>query len=87
MNSICIANNLSNKHILGKITIDSITSTATNTTFKSTYTAKRNYNGPINLKRLHIELLDKDGEIIDLNNMDFGFSLQLEVLYERDLIV
>ena len=87
MNSLCVANNLSNNHILGKITFPSASATATNTTFKSTYSAKRNYNGPINLKRLHIELIDKDGEIIDLNNMDFGFSLQLEVLYERDLIV
>tara|TARA_Y100000816_G_scaffold159113_1_gene113734 strand:- start:4948 stop:6246 length:1299 start_codon:yes stop_codon:yes gene_type:complete len=87
MNSICVANNLSNKHILGKILLPSSSNQGTTTTFKSTYSAKRNYNGPINLKRLHVQLLDKDGEIIDLNQMDFGFTLQLELLYERDLII
>ena len=87
MNSICVANNLSNKHILGKISIPSVSNQGNTTSFKSSYTSKRNYNGPVNLKRLHVQLLDKHGEIIDLNQMDFGFTLQLELLYERDLIV
>jgi len=87
MNSICVANNLSNKHILGKISIPSASNQGNTTSFKSSYTSKRNYNGPVNFKRLHVQLLDKHGEIIDLNQMDFGFTLQLELLYERDLIV
>tara|TARA_A100001015_G_scaffold262310_1_gene308472 strand:+ start:5687 stop:6994 length:1308 start_codon:yes stop_codon:yes gene_type:complete len=87
MNSICVANNLSNKHILGKILIPSSSNQGTTTTFKSSYSAKRNYNGPVNLKRLHVQLLDKHGDIIDLNQMDFGFTIQLELLYERDLII
>jgi len=31
--------------------------------------------------------LDKFGDIIDLNKMDFSFTLELEVLYERNKIV
>jgi len=42
----------------------------------------RKYNGPINLKKIHVKVLDKYGNIIDLNNMDFSFTLELETLYE-----
>jgi hypothetical protein len=42
----------------------------------------RKYNGPINLKKIHVKLLDKFGELIDLNQMDFSFTLELELLYE-----
>lgn len=47
----------------------------------------RLYNGPIRLKKLEIRVLDKFGNIIDLNNMDFSFTLELELLYERNSIV
>ena len=43
---------------------------------------KRRYNGPVNLRQLHIQLLDKFGAILDLNNMDWSFTLELELLYE-----
>ena len=42
----------------------------------------RKYNGPVNLSRLHIKIMDKFGKIIDFNNMDYSFTLELEVLYE-----
>ena len=47
----------------------------------------RRFNGPINMKKVHIRLLDKFGDIIDLNKMDFSFTIELEVLYERNKIV
>ena len=34
------------------------------------------------INKLHIKILDKFGEVIDLNNMDFSFTLEVEVLYE-----
>jgi hypothetical protein len=43
----------------------------------------RVYNGPVTLKKFHIKVLDKFGHIIDLNNMDFSFTLELEILYEN----
>lgn len=43
----------------------------------------RQYNGPVTLKKFHIKILDKFGNVIDLNNMDFSFTLELEVLYEN----
>ena len=35
----------------------------------------RRYNGPVNLKRLEIRVMDQFGDIIDLNHMDFSFTL------------
>jgi hypothetical protein len=42
----------------------------------------RRYNGPIHLKKIHVKLLDKFGDLIDLNQMDFSFTLELDLLYE-----
>jgi len=42
----------------------------------------RKYNGPVNINKIHLKIFDKFGNIIDLNNMDFSFTLELEVLYE-----
>ena len=47
----------------------------------------RRYNGPVNLKRLEIKVMDQFGEIIDLNHMDFSFTLELEILYERNMVI
>lgn len=43
----------------------------------------RNYNGPITLKKFHITLYDKFCRVIDLQNMDFSFTLELELIYEN----
>ena len=45
----------------------------------------RRYNAPVNINRIEIKLLDKFGNIIDLNNMDWSFSIEFEVLYENIL--
>jgi hypothetical protein len=50
-------------------------------------TKTRRFNGPINLKKIHLRLLDKFGDIVNLNKMDFSFTLELEILYERNKIV
>jgi hypothetical protein len=43
---------------------------------------KREYYGPVNIQRLKIQLLNQYGEILNLNNMDFSFSLELEIGYD-----
>jgi hypothetical protein len=43
---------------------------------------KREYFGPVNLQRLKIELRNQFGELLDLNNMDFSFSLEVELGYD-----
>ena len=44
---------------------------------------KRVFNGPVNIERIHLKLLDEYGNTIYLNNMDFSFSLEFEILYEK----
>lgn len=43
---------------------------------------KREYFGPVNIQKLHIQILDPYGRIINLNNMDFSFSINLASLYD-----
>lgn len=42
----------------------------------------RKYFGPVDIQRLHIRLTDDNGRVIDLNNADFSFCLNLRVLYD-----
>ena len=42
----------------------------------------RQYFGPVNFSKLHIQILDEYGRIINLNNMDFYFSLKLTIDYD-----
>jgi hypothetical protein len=49
----------------------------------ASFAKTRRYNGPVNLNRLHISLLDKFGETIPMNSMDFSLTLQVELLYEN----
>ena len=41
----------------------------------------REYFGPVNIQRLEIKLYDEYGRILDLNNMDWSFTLNLDILY------
>lgn len=42
----------------------------------------RRYTGPVNISRFYIKILDKFGNVIDLNNMDYSITFELEILYE-----
>ena len=42
----------------------------------------RDYFGPTNLQRFGIRLLNKYGEVVNLNGLSFSFTLELTVLYE-----
>lgn len=48
----------------------------------SIVTIPRDYFGPVNLNSLNIQLLDEYGRVVDLNNMDFSFTLNLSILYD-----
>ena len=49
------------------------------------YQSRRNYFGPVNIKKLKIQLLDELGRVVDLNISDFSFSIQIEQLYDVHL--
>ncbi len=43
---------------------------------------KRIYFGPVNLSAFRVRLLNDKGYIVNLNNMDWSFSLQVRMLYQ-----
>ena len=49
--------------------------------------SNRTYNGPINLTKIEVKLYDKFGNILDNQNCDYSFSLQLEILYENNNVL
>jgi len=47
------------------------------------YSKKREYFGPISFEKFEIQLVDQYGKQINLNNMDFSFSLELKQIYNN----
>ena len=43
---------------------------------------KRFYFGPVDIKRLELQVLDEYGRVIDLNNMDYSMAINLVCLYD-----
>ena len=82
LNMVCMDNSMMEEDIIGKIPIIngkfSIVITESNTLVKT-----RRYNGPVNIRNLYVKILDRFGDVIDLNSMDFSFTLELEILYEK----
>ena len=42
---------------------------------------KRTYFGPVSIDRLKIQVLDQYHRVIDINNMDWSMSIELECVY------
>jgi hypothetical protein len=42
----------------------------------------RQYFGPVNINKLQIQLLDEYGRTINLNNMDYSFCLEFQIIYD-----
>jgi len=68
-------------NILGLIPINS-------TLFKTTFDnnsnfiyKKREYFGPVDISRINIKLLNQKGNLVNLQDTDFSFSLQVKTLY------
>ena len=43
---------------------------------------KRTYFGPVDISRLSIQLIDAFGDLVDINNRDWCFTLQVDQLYQ-----
>ena len=75
--TIFLMQNSIDKDILGKIYLDEnrfYLSISDDRSKKNE--RKRKYFSPVNISRINIKILDEYGNIIDLNNMDFSFSLE-----------
>ena len=69
------------KNIIARITITSgintiVTDNASDQIFK-----KREYFGPVNIDKFRIRLLNRFGDVINLNNNDYSFTLELKQIY------
>jgi hypothetical protein len=75
------ANNYLGDNIIGRVSINEsfnsiMLHTASDKIFK-----QRDYLGPVNLNKFRIKLLDKYGNVLDLNNNDFSMSIEMTQLY------
>jgi hypothetical protein len=75
------------KNILASFEYSSTTNYTTYNTISyslitGTLYSKRDYFGPIHLQKMNIRLLDKYGDVVDLNGLNFSFTLELQVLYD-----
>nr|QFG74874.1 MAG: hypothetical protein [Megaviridae environmental sample] len=66
-----------NKNILSRIALSSIG----NDLITSFTRIPRSYFGPVDLEKLHIQLLDEYGKPVYLQNMDYSFALNLTEIY------
>lgn len=83
LNIVCFDNSVMEQNIIAKIsyTVNKFELISDNNT--SPTIRVRRYNGPVNIKNFQMKILDQYGNVINLNNMDFSFSLELDVLYEN----
>jgi|LauGreDrversion4_2_1035121.scaffolds.fasta_scaffold00430_23 hypothetical protein len=74
-------NNYIGDNILGRISItESFTTIMVNTASDKIF-KQRDYLGPVNLNKFRIKILDKYGNLLDLNNNDISLSLEVTSLY------
>ena len=71
-----------NKNILARISVQAITFDVLGQNNLTLITTPREYFGPVNINSLNIQLLDEYGRIVDLNNMDFSFCINLTTVYD-----
>ena len=82
-NMVCFDKSILNENILAKIPMrDGKLSLIVNDNNHALVKLRR-YNGPITLSRLQIKIFDQFGSVIDLNNMDYSLTLELQILYEN----
>jgi hypothetical protein len=47
----------------------------------SVYSEPRYYYGPVNITKLEVKIVDEFGRIVDLNSIDFSFTLKMITIY------
>jgi hypothetical protein len=82
-NIVCFDKNILNEDVIAKIPMENGKLSLIINDNNNNLAKIRRYNGPINLSKLQIKLLDQFGCVIDLNNMDFSMTLELQILYEN----
>ena len=73
-----------NPNVMSKVSLAQIQADGsfTSTSVLGTVTT-RTYFGPVDVQRLHVQFLDEYGRVIDLNNMDWSFTLSFILQYDK----
>lgn len=69
------------KNILARISISANENTIILDNGADLIFKKRNYFGPVKLEKLQIRLVDRCGDVINLNSNDYSFALEIEQVY------
>jgi hypothetical protein len=82
---ICLQDTYSkDDNILAKINISTSNFAITTSNIGSYFLSNtRHYNGRVDIRKLEVKLLDSAGNVLDMNNMDYSFTLEFEVAYEK----
>jgi len=70
-------------NIMGRITVTSGMNTVVTMDGGDLLFKMREYYGPVRLEKLHIRLIDKFGDPVNLEGNDFSFMLEIEQLYSK----
>lgn len=70
-----------NKNILARISIQGNGTNIISQNNLSLITTPRQYFGPVDILKLHIQLLDEYGRILNLNYTDYSFCLTFQTIY------
>lgn len=68
-------------NVLGRISLTSGSNTVVVNTAGDDIYKQRDYFGPVSIDKLRIRLINKYGALIDINNNNFSFSLEITQLY------
>ena len=71
-----------NKNILARVSLQANTFNILTENNLNIVSTPRQYFGPVKIQNLNIQLLDEYGRVIDLNNMDYSFSLTFQTAYD-----
>ena len=66
-------------NILGRISLKAGAFNVQSQNDFTVYGEPRYFFGPVNIDRLHVEVIDEFGRTVNLNGMDFSFSIQMTV--------
>jgi hypothetical protein len=86
-NSVCqpitssTGNSYIGDNILGRISVNTIQNSVLYDNGSDKIFKERMYMGPVSIEKLKINLINRYGEIIDLNSNNFSFTLELTKLY------
>lgn len=70
-------------NILARISVKGYAFSIQSQTDLSIYSEPRYFYGPVNINKLAVKLIDEYGRELNLNNMDFSFTLSLTTIYSQ----